>query len=112
MHISRNLTKKHDALFRYPLSKLLLTYAVREIADRSPITPDSDVIINVLTPGACKSDIFRDETTWATALLKAFIQNVIARTTEVGGRTLVHGAAPDLAKDAHGAFLMDCKVTA
>jgi len=36
--------------------------------------------------------------------------SIIARTTEVGSRTLVHAAKPDIEANAHGAFLMDCKV--
>ena len=35
-----------------------------------------------------------------------------ARSTEVGGRTLVHAVSPDLEAEAHGKFLMDCKIGA
>ena len=35
---------------------------------------------------------------------------MIARTTEVGSRTILHAAAPDVGEETHGAFLMDCKV--
>ena len=34
---------------------------------------------------------------------------MIARTSEVGGRTLVDAIRPDLGTEAHGAFLWDCK---
>lgn len=99
---------------RYPTSKLLLLYAIREIAARSPVSAKSDVVINVMTPGACKSDIFRDDVPWYSWLGQMFFQHVVmasfARTTEVGGRTLVNAVEPDLGDDAHGAFLMDCKI--
>jgi hypothetical protein len=36
--------------------------------------------------------------------------SLLARTTEVGSRTLVHAVQPDLEPVAHGAFLMDCKI--
>lgn len=35
---------------------------------------------------------------------------ILARTSEVGSRALVHGVIPDLAVEAHGKFLTDCKV--
>ena len=38
------------------------------------------------------------------------MMNVFARTTEVGGRALVHAVSPDLGVDAHGKFLMNGKV--
>lgn len=87
-------------------------YAIREIASRSPVTSDSNVIINFMTPGACRSDIFRDDLPWIKNLAKELMLTIFARTTEVGGRTLVDAVRPDLGVDAHGAFLMDCKVAA
>ncbi|KAK5149016.1 hypothetical protein LTR04_000186 [Oleoguttula sp. CCFEE 6159] len=95
---------------RYKVSKLLLLYAVREMAARSPISRKSNVIIDNLTPGACKSDIFRDDTSFIQRLIMNVMISLIARTTEVGSRTLVHAVKPELEGNAHGAFLMDCKV--
>ncbi|KAF1999716.1 retinol dehydrogenase 12 [Amniculicola lignicola CBS 123094] len=97
---------------RYATSKLLLLYAVREIAARSPNNADSEVIINFMTPGACKSDLFRDEKSWLEHQIKILASAIFARTTEVGGRTLVDSVRPDLPSEAHGAFLMDCKIAA
>jgi hypothetical protein len=94
----------------YNVSKLLLLYFVRILAKASPLGPDSNVIINNLTPGACRSDIFRDEIGWFKGLMMKFGMALIARTTEVGSRTLVHAVIPELDPQAHGAFLMDCKV--
>lgn len=48
-----------------------------------------------------------------TAATKAFIagiQAIFARSTEIGGRTLVHAVEPNLNVEAHGKFLMDCKI--
>lgn len=92
------------------MSKLLLLYGVRTLAQLSPLTPESDVLITYLTPGACKSDIFRDQTNWFTALLMNIVTALIARSTEAGSCALVHGVSPELGPEAHGAFLMDCKV--
>jgi len=63
-----------------------------------------------MTPGMCKSDIFRDDTSWIVNFGKALMLFLLARSTEVGGRTLVHAVKPDLEVDAHGAFLMDAKI--
>ncbi|KAI4858337.1 hypothetical protein E4T45_00152 [Aureobasidium sp. EXF-8846] len=104
------LPKLRQSAKKYKVSKLLLLYAVREMAARSPITPDSNVIIDYLTPGACKSDIFRDDASWIQRLIMNILVSMIARTTEQGSRTIVHAASPDIGTDAHGAFLMDCKV--
>ncbi|KAH0349295.1 retinol dehydrogenase 12, partial [Aureobasidium melanogenum] len=95
---------------RYKVSKLLLLYTVREMAARSPMGQDSNVIIDYVTPGACKSDLFRDDASWIQKLIMNIMIFIIARTTEQGSRTLVHAASPDISTNAHGAFLMDCQV--
>lgn len=97
-------------MLRYRVSKLLLLYAVRSIAAKSPISPKSNVIINYHTPGACSTDLFRDDVGWIQKALMATLVAIIARTTEAGSRTLVHAVKPDIGEDTHGAFLMDCKV--
>lgn len=95
---------------RYNTSKLLLLYAVRSIAARSPVSSDSNVIINYLTPGACKSDLFRDEASWISRMAMGAAVALVARTTEVGSRTYLDAARPDVSADTHGKFLMDCKI--
>lgn len=78
------------------------------MAQKYPVTGQSDVIITCITPGLCKSNIDRDEVNWIVALLRGAALGMLARSTEVGGRTLVHGVATDLSEECHGAFLMDC----
>lgn len=95
---------------RYGLSKVLAFYSLRELAARSPLSPDSDLILSILTPGACHSEIFRDEVSTASKLTMAASLAIFARTTEVGGRALVHGIDTELPAEVHGRFLMDCKV--
>jgi hypothetical protein len=68
------------------------------------------VIINVQTPGACKSDLFREEGTALSKAVSLVMFALFARTTETGARTLVHAISPELEGEAHGAFLMDAKV--
>ncbi|CAL5865889.1 uncharacterized protein PFLUO_LOCUS95 [Penicillium psychrofluorescens] len=82
---------------RYPLSKLLEVLLVQELAGR---TRGKEVIINQINPGLCHSQLGRDAG-WQLWLLKA----VIARSTEVGSRTLVAGATAGM--DSHGAYMTD-----
>jgi hypothetical protein len=95
---------------RYATSKLLLLYAVRDIAARSPLSPDSNVVINVMTPGACKSDLFREDLNVFLRIIQSTLMRAFQRSTEVGGRTLVDAVRPDLGDNTHGAYIMDCKV--
>ncbi|CAO2654817.1 Nn.00g115500.m01.CDS01 [Neocucurbitaria sp. VM-36] len=106
------LAKKEgvDMKDRYNVSKLLLLYTVRELAARVPLSKESNVVITKMTPGACQSDLFRDDTGWLEATIQSILMKLVARTTEVGSRTLVHSVKPDLEGNAHGAFLMDCRV--
>ncbi|KAK4926264.1 hypothetical protein LTR49_006736 [Elasticomyces elasticus] len=95
---------------RYPLSKVLLFYSVQELARRVPLTDKSVVILSVMTLGACKSDLFRDDAGLIKRMVMGVMIGSMARTTEVGGRTLVLSVVPDLPAEAHGRFLMDTKV--
>jgi len=92
---------------RYNVSKLLLLFGVREFAKRNPISEKSPVIVSILTPGFCKSNIFRDGD--FTDKVFGVMANLIGRTTEVGSRTLVHAACPVHGREEHGEFLWDCK---
>ena len=82
---------------RYPTSKLLEVLAVRQIA---PMLQGSGVILNMLNPGLCHSELARDGSMFLTVLKFLF-----ARTTEVGSRTLVAAAAAG--PEAHGKYMTD-----
>jgi len=85
---------------RYPTSKLLEVFAVREMAPR---IANSGVVLNMLNPGLCHSELARDSG-WMIWLLKL----VLARSTEVGSRTLIAAAAAG--KGSHGAYMTDGEV--
>lgn len=104
-----NDEKKSVMSDRYGVSKLLLFYGVREITARNPIKSNTDVIINIMTPGACRSDIFREDRPLIERVGVWIIQK-LARAPAVGGRTLVDGIKPDLGTDTHGKFLMNCRI--
>jgi NAD(P)-dependent dehydrogenase (short-subunit alcohol dehydrogenase family) len=82
---------------RYPLSKLLQVLLVQELASR---VRGSEVIINMINPGLCHSQLGR-EGGWKFRLFKL----VLARSTEVGSRTLVAGATAGL--ESHGSYISD-----
>ncbi|KFA60024.1 hypothetical protein S40285_08798 [Stachybotrys chlorohalonatus IBT 40285] len=82
---------------RYGTSKLLEVFAVRQIA---PVLKDSGVVLNMVNPGLCHSALARDYG-WGFWLFKL----ILARSTEVGSRTLLAGASADAS--SHGAYMSD-----
>lgn len=85
---------------RYPTSKLLEVLIVRQIA---PKLQSSGIILNMLNPGLCHSELVR-EGSIPVSILKA----LLARTTEVGSRTLFHSAMAG--KESHGTYMHDGKI--
>ncbi|KAK4894573.1 hypothetical protein LTR27_007214 [Elasticomyces elasticus] len=92
-----------NMLGRYNESKMLEVLACREIAREHPIS-DLRVTLNFINPGLCKSELSRE----APAFLVKVIM-LLARTTEVGGRTLV--VAATAGPETHGKYFSDNKVT-
>ena len=92
---------------RYNTTKLLIVLLAREMAVRLPLGENNDPIINVVTPGFCKSKISRNLPTMGRLSVGAFLA-VIGRTTEVGSRTLV--AAATAGRESHGGYMESCRV--
>jgi NAD(P)-dependent dehydrogenase (short-subunit alcohol dehydrogenase family) len=90
---------------RYPLSKVLVIYAVRELAERAQASGREPVIINTPNPSFCKSGL-ADEMQGSAAF--RLFERAVARTTEEGSRTLVHGVLAG--KETNGHYLNDCHV--
>lgn len=91
------LNESENLSERYPVSKLLEILAVRQLA---PQLRSSGVTLNLVNPGFCHSDIGRE-----TGLLHWLLKAVLARTTEIGSRTLV--AAGAVGKESHGQYMTD-----
>lgn len=85
---------------RYQTSKLLEVLAIRQIA---PKMNGTGVILNYLNPGLCHSELGRDAG-WGLYLMKL----VLARSTEVGSRTLVSAAVAG--DETHGKYMSDSHV--
>ncbi|KAH1488338.1 hypothetical protein KXX57_007605 [Aspergillus fumigatus] len=86
---------------RYAASKLLQILIAQELASKMA---GSGVVLNMLQPGMCHSRLTRDDKSWATAILKM----LLARSTEVGSRTIL--AAASAGPESHGAYMRDGKV--
>lgn len=82
---------------RYPTSKLLEVLPFRQIA---PKFADAGVVINILNPGLCHSSLSRD-----AGWFLYFLKLALARTTEVGSRTLV--AAAVAGEESNGKYMHD-----
>ncbi|MCJ1467930.1 hypothetical protein MMC07_006555 [Pseudocyphellaria aurata] len=87
---------------RYAVTKLLEVFGVRELAELISASSKPRVIVTCVTPGGCHSDFDRESGTIKTVLM-GVVKFMFARTTEVGSRTLVAGAAAG--EDSHGKFM-------
>ncbi|KAJ5952078.1 uncharacterized protein N7479_010491 [Penicillium vulpinum] len=90
---------------RYPISKLIQILLTKVMAKK--LESARDVIVNTFTPGLCVSGII-DNVHGVTGFALWFLSKVAARTTEVGGRTLI--AAIAQGEDSHGKYLNDGKI--
>lgn len=61
------------------------------------------VVLNMLNPGFCQSELFRDPSPAFKVQIK-----IMGRTSEEGSRALVDAVARG--EDSHGQYLSDCKV--
>ncbi|KAL1970426.1 hypothetical protein VTN77DRAFT_5587 [Rasamsonia byssochlamydoides] len=97
-----------DMAGRYPVSKLLVLYGVRELAARLTASKKKPlVIINTPNPSYCKSQLIRDPGV-ATSFGMRVAEKVLARSTEMGSRALVHGLLSG--PESHGQYLTNCHV--
>jgi NAD(P)-dependent dehydrogenase (short-subunit alcohol dehydrogenase family) len=92
---------------RYAVTKLLEVFFVRELGARIETSKKPKVLVNCMTPGACRSDFDR-ESTGLRKMVFRVMAALIARTTEMGSRTLVAGAAAEL--ESQGGYMADCIV--
>ena len=88
---------------RYSITKLLEVLTVRELASIVTLSEKPRVIINCLTPGACHSDFGRERSGWLKIAAYEVAKFLVARTTEVGSRTLVAGA--EAGEESHGEYM-------
>lgn len=97
-----NDKSKANVRDRYPTSKLMQVLVIREMTKRRPVDA-YPITINMVNPGLCQSELARDGN-----LQIRIAKFLLARPTEVGSRTLVHGAGSGA--ETHGEFLSACKI--
>jgi len=102
-----NDPQKANMAGRYPLSKLLVIYAVREFAERSSSSGKGSCIINTPNPSFCKSNLAH-ESQGSRGFRIA--EKLLARSTEEGSRVLVHGLLAG--QESNGQYLSNCHVEA
>lgn len=87
---------------RYMTSKLLEVLAIRAMAEQKSAS-QLPVTINCVNPGLCHSELSR-EAGWGLYFMKL----LLARSTELGSRNLVHAAS--MGPESHGQYVSDCLV--
>lgn len=91
---------------RYPLTKLLEIYAVRQLSSLLPVS-ETGVVINLVNPGLCVTELVRN-VSWKVRLRIIIMRMLVGRTAEVGSRTLLHGAVAGMG--SHGKYLSCCQI--
>lgn len=88
--------------YRYGVTKLLKILCIRELTIQTTTPP----VITTVNPGFYWSDFMRDSSGVALHLENG-LRWILARSTEVGSRTLVAGACAGRA--SHGQYVADCR---
>jgi len=88
----------------YMVSKLLEIFYCRMLAAHLRDSNKPIITLNFPSPGFCESELLR-EAGWGVSIAKIFL----ARTTEVGSRTLVASACAD--HESHGQYMDTAQVT-
>ncbi|KAI5265663.1 NAD(P)-binding protein [Aureobasidium subglaciale] len=96
------MEEKADMTDRYPVSKLLEVFMVRSFAEKYP-SNSFPVTLNCVNPGLCHSNLARNAG-FGMVVIKA----ILARSTEVGSRALIHAASSG--SESHGHYLSDCSI--
>ncbi|KAJ7367136.1 hypothetical protein DFH08DRAFT_185925 [Mycena albidolilacea] len=92
---------------RYTLTKLLNVFFVRTLNARLP--PSTPVIINMVNPGFCQSELSRDTQGITGAIMRLF-NRILAFTAEEGSRQLVWAAFGGEPETLRGEYISGCEV--
>jgi retinol dehydrogenase 12 len=88
---------------RYFVSKLLQLLYFRQLTETLAQSRDGPVTMNIMNPGLCSSNIMGNDD--PVPFVVKLLQVLVARRTEVGGRTLVASACAS--PDTHGKYMSD-----
>ncbi|KAJ0301439.1 hypothetical protein COL5a_011040 [Colletotrichum fioriniae] len=101
-----NDQKRANMDSRYALTKLVEECAVRQFAAQFPVDR-TGVVITMVAPGLCTTGLGRDARTF-TKIMHEAVRAMMARTAEVGSRTILHGLV--VGEEGHGKLLSGCKI--
>ncbi|KAK1454244.1 short-chain dehydrogenase [Colletotrichum cuscutae] len=101
-----NDEKRANMDSRYALTKLVEEFAVRQFAAQFPVNR-TGVVITMVAPGLCTTGLGRDARTF-TKIMHEAVRAMMARTAEVGSRTILHGLV--VGAEGHGKLLSGCKI--
>ncbi|KAL9095871.1 MAG: hypothetical protein Q9165_001868 [Trypethelium subeluteriae] len=101
-----NDQKRANMDSRYALTKLVEELAVRQFAALCPVEK-TGVVVNMVAPGLCSTGLGGDVRTF-TKVMHEGIRAMMARSAEVGSRTILHGLVAG--EESHGKFLSGCKI--
>ncbi|KZT62034.1 NAD(P)-binding protein [Calocera cornea HHB12733] len=90
---------------RYPTTKLFNVMFAMALAEHLP--PSTALSVNSTNPGLCRSQLARNFNSWGFWLY----QLLLARTTEVGSRTIVHAAVGKDLDGKTGQYVESCFVS-
>ncbi|CAG8952808.1 hypothetical protein HYFRA_00009053 [Hymenoscyphus fraxineus] len=105
---SLNDEKSFNGQSSYEISKLIQILFLREFVSRTSAQMETSplVVINMVNPGLCVSTLAtRGETSAVMRAIGTIAYKIIGRTTEVGSRALVLGAAAG--PTSHGEYMSD-----
>ncbi|KAH6655305.1 hypothetical protein BKA67DRAFT_232994 [Truncatella angustata] len=94
---------------RYGDSKLLQILLTRELARQLSASNKPQLILNSVSPGLCRSQLFRNAP-WPVNWFMPISFFFLARTPEMGSRVLL--AAATAGANTHGKYLQDCELHA
>lgn len=103
LRVSVRLTNGHNlARSSYALSKLTAMQCTRELAGALPPFSRTGVVVNVVCPGLCESDLLRNQSNKPKTQISSLIEK-IGRTSEQGSRNYLY--AVTAGASSHGHFL-------
>lgn len=80
--------------------------AVRQFAELCSIER-TGIVITMVAPGLCTTGLGRNARTF-TKIMHEAVRAMMARTAEVGSRTILHGLL--VGEEGHGKLLSGCKI--
>ncbi|RYP56148.1 hypothetical protein DL771_012093 [Monosporascus sp. 5C6A] len=107
LSIFESLKGNEDMYHRYANTKLISCLVMREVAKRMKDSGEPQVVLNMVEPGFCKSELLREGTwPWYFKVMMAVANAVLARTPEMGSRTYIWAACAG--PQSHGVYVEDC----